>query len=158
MNYVQILDIDTINGPGIRTTLFVSGCTIHCKGCFNKDYWDFNYGKEFTQETMDELLSKLSRDAWDGLSILGGEPMDNFYTVLNICKVVKEKYPNKNIWIWSGYTKDYIEQHKKEIITYVDCMVLGPFVEEKRNLNLKFRGSENQHIFKVEDSKLVLIE
>jgi anaerobic ribonucleoside-triphosphate reductase activating protein len=158
MNYVQILDIDTINGPGIRTTLFVSGCTIHCKGCFNKDYWDFNYGKEFTQETMDELLSKLSRDAWDGLSILGGEPMDNFYTVLNICKAVKEKYPNKNIWIWSGYTKDYIEQHKKEIITYVDCMVLGPFVEEKRNLNLKFRGSENQHIFKVEDSKLVLIE
>ena len=149
MNYVQILDIDTINGPGIRTTLFVSGCTIHCKGCFNKDYWDFNYGKEFTQETMDELLSKLSRDAWDGLSILGGEPMDNFYTVLNICKAVKEKYPNKNIWIWSGYTKDYIEQHKKEIITYVDCMVLGPFVEEKRNLNLKFRGSENQHIFKV---------
>ena len=158
MNYVQILDIDTINGPGIRTTLFVSGCTIHCKGCFNKDYWDFNYGKEVTQETMDELLSKLSRDAWDGLSILGGEPMDNFYTVLNICKAVKEKYPNKNIWIWSGYTKDYIEQHKKEIITYVERMVLGPFVEEKRNLNLKFRGSENQHIFKVEDSKLVLIE
>ena len=155
MNYGSILKADTANGTGFRVSLFVSGCTRDCKGCFNKKAQNPNYGKLFDESTKQKLFLELEKDYCRGLSILGGEPLselsDNRKTIISLCKEVKENYPNKNIWLWSGYTIEEIEKstEMKDILKYIDTLVDGPFVEEKKDLTIPFRGSSNQRIIKL---------
>lgn len=152
MNYAKILKADIANGTGFRVTLFVTGCGRNCKGCFNKIAQDPNYGKPFDDTAKKKIFEELDKDWCDGLSLLGGEPMsklsDNRKVVLELAKEVKEKYPNKNIWMWSGYTKEELENipEGKEILKYVDVLVDGPFVEELKDISLKWKGSSNQHV------------
>lgn len=180
MNFGAIKKNDVANGPGIRVNLFVSGCTHHCKNCFNKDTWNFDYGEEFTNKHLGEILDALAPDYVSGFTFLGGEPMEdiNRGEVLKIAQAIKEKYPQKDIWIYTGYlveellvladmwdsnripdsyavprnrvisgatpAKDASDLCK--LLNLVDVIVDGEFVEEKKNLRLKFRGSENQRI------------
>lgn len=156
MNYATLKPHDTANGDGIRVSLFVSGCTHHCKECFNPETWDFKYGKPFTKEVEDEIINLLKRDYIQGLSLLGGEPMEivNQRTLVNLLRRVKAECPDKNIWCYSGYTldKDLISNGKahcevtNEILSYLDVLVDGEFVVALKNLKLKFRGSENQRL------------
>lgn len=162
MNYAEIKTCDIANGPGVRTSLFVSGCTHRCQNCFNEIAWDFNYGEPFTKETEDYILETLKPDYIKGLTLLGGEPMEhvNQIGLLPFIRRVKEMYPQKSIWCFTGYTfetdildrmcKEYVET--AELISYFDVIVDGKFVQELRNLMLKFRGSENQRIIKVQES------
>ncbi len=161
MNYGRINPNDIANGTGVRVTLFVSGCTHHCKGCFNSETWDFNYGTPFTKETEDKILELLKPDYIEGLTLLGGEPMEpqNQKHLLPLLKRVKEEFPQKNIWCYSGYLFD--TEIKKgrahcqvtdEILKLIDVLVDGRFIEEKKNIMLKFRGSENQRIIDVQKS------
>ena len=162
MNYAEIKTCDIANGPGVRTSLFVSGCTHRCQNCFNEIAWDFNYGEPFTKETEDYILETLKPDYIKGLTLLGGEPMEhvNQIGLLPFIRRVKEMYPQKSIWCFTGYTfetdildrmcKEYAET--AELISYFDVIVDGKFVQALRNLMLKFRGSENQRIIKVQES------
>ncbi len=161
MNYGKINPNDIANGLGVRVTLFVSGCTHHCKNCFNSETWDFNYGKLFTSETEDELLEALDKSHINGLSLLGGEPMEpqNQRALLPFIKRVKESFPQKDIWCYSGYLFDSEilcgRAHCEvtdELLSMIDVLVDGRFVEEKKNIMLKFRGSENQRIIDVQKS------
>lgn len=162
MNYATIKPFDVANGPGVRVSLFVSGCTHHCKGCFNEVAWDFNYGTPFTKETMDTILDALEPDYIKGLSLLGGEPFEhvNQQGLVPLLRAVKEKYPQKNIWCYSGYLFDQditgtmAEKwdETKEMLSYIDVLVDGEFVQEKKNLSLRFKGSENQRIINVKES------
>lgn len=163
MNYGNIKNTDIANGEGIRVTLFVSGCTHHCKNCFNKETWDFNYGKPFTKEIEDQLISMLEPSYVNGLTLLGGEPMEpqNQTALLPFIKRVKEKFGNtKNIWCYTGYIfdKDLFPNGRaycpatKELLNYFDVLVDGPFVESLKNISLKFRGSSNQRIIDVKKS------
>ena len=152
MNYAKILKADIANGQGFRVTLFVSGCARNCKGCFNKIAQDPNYGKLFDDEAKKKIFAELDKDWCKGLSLLGGEPMsrlsDNRKQIVAFAKEVKEKYPDKDIWMWSGYTKAEIEQMEdgKEILDYIDVLVDGPFVEELKDISLKWKGSSNQNV------------
>ena len=156
MNYAEIKNVDIANGPGVRISLFVSGCPHHCKGCFNEMTWDFTYGKPYTRETIDYVLELLKPAYIRGITFLGGEPMApaNQGEVLNTMRKIKEHYPDKDIWLYTGYLfdTDIIGKmtdtlpHTREILSYIDVMVDGPFIEEKKNLNLQSRGSENQRI------------
>lgn len=156
MNYGEIKNYDIANGLGVRVTLFVSGCTHHCKGCFNPMTWDFGYGQPFTEDTENKLLEMLAPDYIDGLTLLGGEPMeaDNQRALLPFLKKVRERYPHKNIWCYTGYTLETDLQSDSrarcevtdEILTLIDVLVDGEFIEEKKNISLAFRGSENQRI------------
>lgn len=163
MNYGKINKTDIANGPGVRVSLFVSGCTHHCKGCFNEEAWDFNYGNPYTDDIKDEILDALSPEYIEGLTILGGEPFElqNIKYVYELIKTVKEKYPNKTIWIYSGYTFDELMRRsigftgyniiKEDLYTlYVlllaDVLVDGEFIEDKKDITLKFRGSSNQRL------------
>jgi anaerobic ribonucleoside-triphosphate reductase activating protein len=151
MNYITIIKDDLINGEGARCSLFVSGCSHGCPGCFNEESWDYRTGNKFRQETIDIILNELSKSYVAGLSLLGGDPLmpKNIDTVLNLCKIVKETYPNKNIWCWSGYTLEEIkDNHANPILEYIDVLVDGKFVEEEKNLSLPFRGSNNQRIIR----------
>ena len=161
MNYGRINPNDIANGTGVRVTLFVSGCTHHCKGCFNSETWDFNYGTPFTKETEDKILELLKPDYIEGLTLLGGEPMEpiNQLSLHPFLKRVKKIFPQKNIWCYSGYLFD--TEIKKgrahcevtdEILKLIDVLVDGRFIEEKKNIMLKFRGSENQRIIDVQKS------
>ena len=154
MNYATIKKYDIANGPGIRTSLWVSGCKNRCKGCFNPETWSFNYGRGFTLETMEKLIELLDNPHVEGLSILGGEPLDpsNIETVTNICKTVKWLRPNKTIWVWTGY--DFIEDDliKHPIMRYIDVLVDGRFEESLKDLRLKYAGSSNQRIIDVSKS------
>lgn len=161
MNYGRINPNDIANGTGVRVTLFVSGCTHHCRGCFNSETWDFNYGTSFTEETEAEILELLGPDYIEGLTLLGGEPMEpqNQRALVPLLKKVKEKYPQKNIWCYSGYLFDseIIKgaahcEVTDEFLSYIDVLVDGRFIEEKKNIMLKFRGSENQRIIDVKKS------
>ncbi|MBR3933514.1 MAG: anaerobic ribonucleoside-triphosphate reductase activating protein [Clostridia bacterium] len=161
MNYGKINPNDIANGVGVRVTLFVSGCTHHCKGCFNSETWDFNYGTPFTSETEDKVLNLLDKDYINGLTLLGGEPMEpqNQRALLPFLKKVKQHFPQKDIWCYSGYLFDKeIRQGRAhcevtdEMLLYIDVLVDGRFVEEKKNIMLKFRGSENQRIIDVKES------
>lgn len=162
MNYADIKRCDVANGLGVRTSLFVSGCTHHCKGCFNSETWDFQYGNPFTDAQIEEILENLKPSHIAGLTVLGGEPFEpqNQPDVLRTVKRVKEVYPDKDIWVYSGYLFDRDILGKmckesdvtKELITYIDVLVDGEFIEEKKNLKLVFRGSENQRIIKVPES------
>lgn len=159
MNYAEIKNVDIANGPGVRISLFVSGCPHHCKGCFNEITWDFNYGKPYTQDTINYILELLKPDYIRGITFLGGEPMApaNQYEVLNTMRQIKEHFPSKDIWLYTGYLfdNDIMEKmsntlpYTKELVSYIDVLVDGPFIEDKKNLNLQFRGSENQRIIDV---------
>ena len=159
MNYAEIKNCDIANGPGVRVSLFVSGCTHHCPGCFNQVAWDFHYGQPFTQQTIDEILELIKPDYIRGLTLLGGEPFEpeNQPDVVKLLRQLKEKYPQKSIWAFSGYLfdRDILSGHlgdweiTKEYLSYLEVLVDGPFVEAKKNLGLRFRGSENQRIIDV---------
>ena len=156
MNYATIKNCDIANGPGVRVSLFVSGCTHRCPGCFNEVAWDFDYGEPFTQETVDYILGLLKPDYIQGLTLLGGEPFDprNQGTVVELLRQVKKTYPEKSIWAFSGYLfeKDILSGRlgdTGEYLSYLDVLVDGPFVESKKNLSLRFRGSENQRLIDV---------
>ena len=155
MKYAKIIAADIANGNGFRVSLFVTGCKRNCKGCFNKEAQDPNFGKHFDKEAKAKIFAELSKDYCAGLSILGGEPMsilsDNRKQVIDLCKEVKEKFPNKTIFLWSGYLFNEILGNKdmKDILNYADVLIDGPFVEEQKDLTLKWRGSSNQHIVDV---------
>lgn len=162
MNYAEIKYCDIANGPGVRVTLFVSGCTHHCEGCFNEETWDFQYGKPFTEETIGRILEMLAPDYIAGLTLLGGEPLElvNREGLLPLLRAVKEKYPGKNIWCYTGYLfeKDLLEkfcvQWEKmgEFLSYLDVVVDGKFIMARKNISLRFRGSDNQRIIDVQES------
>lgn len=153
MNYGAVKIRDISNGEGIRVSLFVSGCTHHCKGCFNPETWDFNYGQKFTEKTISEIINFMSLDYIQGLTVLGGEPFEdqNRPEVLKLIKKVKEVYPQKDIWMYSGYLFEEIQnkEYGQEILSKIDILVDGEFVKERKNLKLKFRGSDNQRIIDV---------
>ena len=161
MNYATIKDCDIANGPGVRVSLFVSGCTHHCKGCFNEVAWDFNYGQPFTAETQEYILKLLKPNHIRGLTLLGGEPFEpqNQPAVVELLRRVKSEYPEKRIWAYSGYLYDNITsgtlgpwEVTREFLSYLDVLVDGPFVEEKKNLSLRFRGSENQRLIDIPET------
>ena len=146
MNYAEIKKVDIANGPGVRVSLFVSGCRNHCKGCFNPETWDFDYGRPFTRATEDEIIKAL-RPSWiQGLSILGGEPTEeeNAAVLIPFLKRVRAVLPDKDIWLYSGYTYEALRD--KEILTLADVLVDGPFLLELKDAGLAFRGSRNQRI------------
>ncbi|NCE77760.1 anaerobic ribonucleoside-triphosphate reductase activating protein [Turicibacter sp. TS3] len=165
MYYAQIRKFDTANGTGIRSTLFVSGCTHKCKGCFNQDYKHFRYGHPWTKEIEDKFIEHIKNPNVHGVTILGGEPMDqvrdNDLKDL-VCRIKEET--GQNIWIYSGYTFEEIMMHKKtkEILKYCDVLVDGPFIEEQKDLRLRFKGSKNQRIIDVQktlsEGKVTLLE
>ena len=159
MNYATIKNCDIANGPGVRVSLFVSGCSHRCPGCFNEEAWDYDYGQLFTQETMDSILSMLAPPHIRGLTLLGGEPFDprNQGAIVELLRQVKARYPDKSIWAFSGYLfdRDILSgklgdwEITKEYLSYLDVLVDGPFVMAKKNLSLRFRGSENQRLINV---------
>lgn len=156
MNYGTIKKYDIANGPGVRVSFFVSGCRHHCKGCFNAETWDFHYGELYTEETEREILEALKPDYIAGFTVLGGEPFEpeNQVEVVKLLKKVRESYPEKTIWCYTGYLYDVdlIEGGKvytdatKEMLSYIDTLVDGEFIEEQKDLRLQFRGSKNQRI------------
>lgn len=162
MNYADIKKIDVANGEGVRVSVFVSGCNHHCKGCFNECAWDFNYGKEFSEKEEQQIIDYMNHDYISGLSLLGGEPLEprNQEGLLPLVKKVKEKFPNKNIWCYTGFDfeKDVVGKMAKdnettrELLKYIDVIVDGKFEEDKRDLKLQFRGSSNQKIVDVKKS------
>ena len=162
MYYADIKKADVANGVGVRVSVFVSGCTHHCKDCFNKQAWDFHYGNEFTEREIEKVVNLMDHSYVSGLTLLGGEPFEhvNQQGLLPLVKKVKEKFPNKNIWCYSGYTfeKDIIERMCKEwketpeLLSYIDVLVDGEFQEDKKDIKLKFRGSSNQRIIDVKKS------
>ena len=156
MNYATIKNCDIANGPGVRVSLFVSGCTHRCPGCFNAVAWDFDYGEPFTQDTVDTILKLLALPHIKGLTLLGGEPFEpqNQGAIVDLLRQVRKTYPQKSIWAFSGYLfeKDILSGRlgdTREYLSYLDVLVDGPFVEAKKNLSLRFRGSENQRLIDV---------
>lgn len=156
MNYEKIDKCSVSNGLGVRTVLWVSGCNIHCKNCHNQSTWDFNSGIPFTEETMQELLYDLSKPYIKGCTLSGGHPLDpqNAPEVLKIVKRIKMVFPNKDIWIYSGYVWENIikDETLREIMKYTDVLVDGAYVDELRDISLPFRGSSNQRIIDVKKS------
>ena len=153
MNYAEIKRVDIANGPGVRVSLFVSGCRNHCKGCFNPETWDFDYGRPFTTETEDEIIEAL-RPSWiQGLSILGGEPTEeeNAAVLIPFLKRVRAALPDKDIWLYSGYTYEALRD--KEILSLADVLVDGPFLLEQKDAGLAFRGSRNQRIIDLREKE-----
>lgn len=161
MKYASIKKRDVANGPGVRVSLFVSGCNHHCKGCFNKEAWDFNYGKDFTNATIDEIIDLLKPDYVSGLSLLGGEPFEfiNQQGLLPLLKRVKEIYPKKTIWAYSGFLYEELRkmpyEETKKILNLIDVLVDGKFVEDLKDPMLYFRGSSNQRIIDIKKTKKV---
>ena len=159
MNYATIKNCDIANGPGVRVSLFVSGCTHRCPGCFNEVAWDFDYGEPFTEAVMDSILEMLRPDYIRGLTLLGGEPFEpqNQGPVVELLRRIKEEMPEKSIWAFSGYLfdRDILSGRIgdcREYLSYLDVLVDGPFVLAKKNLSLRFRGSENQRLIDVKAS------
>lgn len=152
MNYAQIRAFDVANGLGVRTTLFVSGCTHDCEDCFNKDYQDFRYGNEWTQQTEDRLIDLLKNENIAGLSVLGGEPLQQSpRTMYNLFRRVKEE-TGKNIWLWTGYEYENIPKPFLPCLEYIDVLVDGKYEKSLKNLKLQFRGSSNQRVIDVQQS------
>jgi len=175
MNYGNIKNCDIADGVGVRVTIFVSGCTHHCRGCFQPQTWDFDYGQPYTAQTEDLLISMLEPGYIDGLTFLGGEPFEpeNQIALMKLARRAKQEYPEKNIWCYTGYTfeTDLLDPASQsrarcettdEMLKYIDVLVDGEFMEEKRNLALAFRGSENQRVIDVQASlkegKTVLLQ
>ena len=162
MNYADIKTVDIQDGTGIRVSIYVSGCHFHCKGCHNQEAWDFNYGKKFDDSTIEYILELLNHSYIAGLSLLGGEPMElvNQQELQKLVKKVKEKYPDKTIWCYTGYDfeKDIMGDmykkydYTKNMLEYIDIMVDGQFIDDKKLVDLKFRGSTNQRKIDVQKS------
>lgn len=155
MRYAQIRKFDVTNGPDVRTTLFVTGCTNNCEGCFNKELQDFNYGEEWTKETEDKFLEYAKNENVNGVNILGGEPMEQVMddSLYNLLLRIKNE-TGKSIWLWSGYLYEEIikDNSKKRLLELVDVLVDGRFVISKRDITLKYRGSSNQRVIDVKKS------
>lgn len=162
MHYSKIDYMSVVDGTGVRVTLFVSGCRNHCKGCFNKSTWNFDYGEEFTPIEENEIFVGIAPSYIDGLTILGGEPFEdeNQRALLPFIQRFKQQFPNKTLWMYTGYALDkdlspgqrkYLPNITDEILKHVDVLVDGPFIQELRNLELKFRGSDNQRILNRSD-------
>lgn len=154
MNYANIKTHDIANGPGVRVSLFVSGCTHQCPECFNREAWDFNYGEVFDQGVIDRILEYLKPDYIKGITYLGGEPLDprNQPGLLELSRQIKAKYPSKTIWCFTGSVWEHLPQVEnvtEELLGYLHVLVDGPFVAAKKNLKLRFRGSENQRLIDV---------
>ena len=162
MNYADIKRYDVANGPGVRVSVFVSGCTHRCPGCFNEEAWDFNFGKPFTQETIDYIIDLLKPDFYKGITFLGGEPLEhvNQQGLLPLARKIREVYPEKSIWCFTGYDfeKDVLGRminewpETKEILSYIDVLVDGEFIEAQKDLSLVFKGSANQRHILVQES------
>ena len=162
MNYADIKKYDIANGIGVRVSLFVSGCRHHCKGCFNPETWDFDFGKPFTDETIKEIMTAVDKEFIRGLSLLGGEPLDesNQPEILKLLRIFKTQCPDKTVWCYSGYDfdKDILPLKlgnpdiTREILSYIDVLVDGRFIESLKSLDLRFRGSSNQRIIDVQAS------
>ena len=162
MNYGNIKVCDVANGPGVRISLFVSGCRHHCKNCFNQETWDFLFGKPFTDETLNYILKELSNDYIAGFSLLGGEPFEpeNQRALAPILAIIKNKFSNKPIWCWTGWNLDKElsaggskhTQFTDEMLKNIDVLVDGPFIEELKDIKLNFRGSSNQRIIDIKET------
>ena len=155
MNYGRIKKTDIANGPGVRVSLFVSGCRNHCKGCFQPETWSFNYGQEYDGvNTVNEIIEALSPEYISGLSILGGDPIEreNISEVVTLCYLVKRLYPDKTIWLYTGYKYEDIAEMYPNVLEVIDVMVDGPFIEDLKDISLVFRGSSNQRIINVPES------
>ena len=153
MRYNKIRKMDIADGPGVRVSIFMQGCVFNCKNCFNPETHDFNGGKEFTDDTINRVLELCGNENIEGLSILGGEPMHpkNIDGTTKLAREFKEKYPDKNLWVWSGFKfEDYLKD--KEVLKYVDVLVDGQYVDELHNPKLEWRGSENQRVIDVQKS------
>lgn len=163
MNYGNIKECDIANGPGVRVSLFVSGCRHHCKGCFNEETWDFQYGNLYTEETEETIINLLKAGYIQGLSLLGGEPFEpeNQHELVKLLRRVRETYPEKDIWCYSGYLYDVdmvpggrvYTDVTEEMLSYLDVLVDGRFVEAQKDVTLHFRGSRNQRIIDVKKSR-----
>ncbi len=170
MHYGEIKKCDIANGEGVRVSLFVSGCTHHCPGCFNQETWDFSYGKEYTEETEKEILNALDHEYINGLSLLGGEPFEpqNQEVLVSLLRKVRERFPQKDVWCYTGYLFDRELQNESrarceytdEMVSMIDILVDGRFVESLKDITLVFRGSSNQRVIDVkkslEEGKIVL--
>ena len=162
MNYATIKKVDIANGPGVRVSLFVSGCHFHCEECFNEIAWDFHQGELFTSDTIDEIIDALAPEHIQGLTLLGGEPMEkvNQEGLLPLLQTVRKELPEKDIWAFTGYIYDDLLINGKahydvtdELLSYIDVLVDGQFVLEKKNIQLRFRGSENQRLIDLEQTR-----
>lgn len=162
MNYGEIKKVDIANGTGVRVSLFVSGCTHHCKGCFNPETWNFDFGNKYTEETEQSIIDALTPSYIEGLSLLGGEPFEpqNQPTLIGLLKRIRKELPTKNVWCYSGYTFEELSGKKEsraftentlEMLSLIDVLVDGEFVEELKDISLKFRGSSNQRIINVKE-------
>ena len=153
-----------LNGEGIRVSLWVSGCSLHCKGCQNPQTWCFDSGIPFDKEALQELYEALDKPYIQGLTLSGGNPMDNIPEVLHICRMVKEKFPTKDIWLYSGYTFEQLQQSQTAmfVLEYVDVLVDGPYIEAQRDISLQWRGSANQRVINVQETikqdKVVVVD
>ena len=149
MRYNKIRIEDVSNGPGVRASIFVQGCNRHCPGCFNPETWDFNTGNIFNRRVKMQFLALGKPDKIAGFSILGGEPLQQGKDMLDLVKSIKEQYPNKTIWMWTGYRYEDLDDEQREIISYVDVLVDGEFIEAEKNPNANFKGSNNQRVINI---------
>lgn len=153
MRYNKVRKMDISNGPGVRVSIFMQGCTFNCKNCFNPETHDFMGGEEFTEDTIEQVLKLCENEHVEGLSILGGEPMHpiNIEGTTELAKKFKEKFPNKNLWVWTGFLFDRDLQNR-EVLKYIDVLVDGQYVDELRDPRLKYNGSSNQRVIDVQNS------
>ena len=173
MHVGEVMTADVANGEGMRVSVFVSGCRNHCKGCFQPQTWDFNYGREYTPEIEQFIIDELSKSYYDGITILGGDPMEpeNQEPILRLLRRIKKELPDKNVWAYTGYVYDrdlvpggkrFVDGVTRELLESIDILIDGRFVEELKNLMLNFRGSGNQRIIKMKETletgKVVLSE
>lgn len=151
MNYHNIKTCDLLNGEGARVVLWVSGCQHSCVGCFNKQTWDKNSGVPFDSDAFKEITDALSEPFCNGLTLSGGDPLAsfNYEEILSLCKKVKQMFPEKTIWVYSGFTYDFIKENRNEILNYIDVLVDGPYIEKLRDKKLQYRGSSNQNIIRL---------
>ena len=163
MHVGEVMTADVANGEGMRVSVFVSGCRNHCKGCFQSQTWDFNYGREYTPEIEQFIIDELSKSYYDGITILGGDPMEpeNQEPVLRLLRRIKKELPDKNVWAYTGYVYDrdlvpggkrFVDGVTRELLESIDILIDGRFVEELKNLMLNFRGSSNQRIIKMKET------
>ena len=163
MHVGEVMTADVANGKGMRVSVFVSGCRNHCKGCFQPQTWNFNYGREYTPEIEQFIIDELSKSYYDGITILGGDPMEpeNQEPVLQLLRRIKKELPDKNVWAYTGYVYDrdlvpggkrFVDGVTRELLESIDILIDGRFVEELKNLMLNFRGSGNQRIIKMKET------